>query len=800
MIGAIKHAHRGLSILIVVLIATAVLTPVSALADTNLTIGGQAKIAYANGDDVRLRATPSKSGSIINTISEGSTVDVVDGPVSASDGSVWYQVSFDGDTGYVISDYLALAGGSSSDAPSGPSSNVVGQGLIAGTSGDGVRCRASADGGSSVITVIPEGTFVDLTGSPVGNWQPVNCGGQTGYVNADYVSYDLTGTDNKGDAGRAAAASASATDSSTTAAATGTATVAGTNGDGVRCRSAASSNGQILTVLQEGSSVTLTGDPVGGWQPVICAGQGGFVSNQYLSTGGGSSSGSSSSDSSAAPAVSAASVGNSGTATVSGTNGDGVRCRTGAGTDSSIIVVLSEGTSVALRSGSSGDWQAVVCGGTNGFIFSQYLSTGGSSSSSGGSSSGGSSSGGTGTAYVSGTNGDGVRCRDDASYSGNVISVLAEGTKLTLNGDQTGDWQPVICSGQNGFVFAQYVSSSAPSSSGSSSGGSSSGGSSAPSNSSLSTGDTATVSGTNGDGVRLRSGPSTGSSVITVVAEGKNVKVIDGSTGDWVAVSYSGTSGWINMNYLVAASSGGSSSGGSSSGGGSSSSGGSSSGGLSSGDHAQTTANLNLRYSPSTSSGVAAVAPSGTVVQITGSASSGFYPVDWDGLQGYMSGDYLTATNAALSVRGGSGDPGTSSGGGSSSSGGSSSGGSATGQAIVNYAMQYLGYPYVWATHGPSSFDCSGFTYWVILNTLGIDIGAGTATQIAMGTPVSESQLQPGDLVFFQNTYTWGLSHVGIYIGNGQFIHAENETTGVKISSLSSDYYASRWYGARRLT
>jgi cell wall-associated NlpC family hydrolase len=113
--------------------------------------------------------------------------------------------------------------------------------------------------------------------------------------------------------------------------------------------------------------------------------------------------------------------------------------------------------------------------------------------------------------------------------------------------------------------------------------------------------------------------------------------------------------------------------------------------------------------------------------------------------------------------------------------------------------MQYLGYPYVWATHGPSSFDCSGFTYWVVLNTLGIDIGTGLETQIAAGAPVSQSDLQPGDLVFFQNTFEWGLSHVGIYIGNGQFIHAENESTGVVISDLSSSYYSSHWYGAVRL-
>jgi len=68
------------------------------------------------------------------------------------------------------------------------------------------------------------------------------------------------------------------------------------------------------------------------------------------------------------------------------------------------------------------------------------------------------------------------------------------------------------------------------------------------------------------------------------------------------------------------------------------------------------------------------------------------------------------------------------------------------------------------------------------------------------GTPVAFGDLRPGDLVFFQNTFTWGLSHVGIYVGDGMFIHAQNEETGVVISSLTSTYYATRWYGARRIT
>jgi peptidoglycan DL-endopeptidase CwlO len=67
-----------------------------------------------------------------------------------------------------------------------------------------------------------------------------------------------------------------------------------------------------------------------------------------------------------------------------------------------------------------------------------------------------------------------------------------------------------------------------------------------------------------------------------------------------------------------------------------------------------------------------------------------------------------------------------------------------------------------------------------------------------MGQSVSRDALQPGDLVFFADTFRPGMSHNGIYIGGGQFIHAETESAGVKISDLDADYYRERWYGAVR--
>ncbi|MDQ3657984.1 MAG: C40 family peptidase [Chloroflexota bacterium] len=120
------------------------------------------------------------------------------------------------------------------------------------------------------------------------------------------------------------------------------------------------------------------------------------------------------------------------------------------------------------------------------------------------------------------------------------------------------------------------------------------------------------------------------------------------------------------------------------------------------------------------------------------------------------------------------------------------------GQYIADFALQFQGYPYVWAGNGPGGFDCSGFTQYVLLNTVGIDIGHGVAEQTYSGAWVDWGEWQPGDLVYFAGTYRAGISHTGVYIGDGQFIHAENEGTGVVISSVYSDYYVGHYYGAYR--
>ena len=111
---------------------------------------------------------------------------------------------------------------------------------------------------------------------------------------------------------------------------------------------------------------------------------------------------------------------------------------------------------------------------------------------------------------------------------------------------------------------------------------------------------------------------------------------------------------------------------------------------------------------------------------------------------------------------------------------------------VVGIAMQYLGIPYVYGGSTPAGFDCSGFVMYVYAQ-VGVSLPHNAAAQYGYGTPVDRSELQPGDLVFFN-----GLGHNGIYIGGGSFIHSPHTGDVVKISSMSG-WYTSTYVGARRL-
>ena len=118
---------------------------------------------------------------------------------------------------------------------------------------------------------------------------------------------------------------------------------------------------------------------------------------------------------------------------------------------------------------------------------------------------------------------------------------------------------------------------------------------------------------------------------------------------------------------------------------------------------------------------------------------------------------------------------------------------------VVQAASAFRGTRYVMGGTSRSGFDCSGFVRFILGATNGIALPRTATEQYYHGQPVSAAEAQPGDLVFFKNTYKAGISHVGIYIGGGQFIHAANAHKGVRTDSLSASYYQAHFAGIRRV-
>ena len=182
-------------------------------------------------------------------------------------------------------------------------------------------------------------------------------------------------------------------------------------------------------------------------------------------------------------------------------------------------------------------------------------------------------------------------------------------------------------------------------------------------------------------------------------------------------------------------------------------------------------ASVRMRSQPNTTSQVLGYYNTGDSFRVLGVSGVWLKLVSAGGVTGYMRSDYLVYSDPGLADTGAVPD---------------SPPNAATGEEIVATAMQYLGYPYVWAGMSPETgFDCSGFVNYVY-NMYGYHLHRVSQDIYNYdGQSVAESDLQVGDIVCFGSSAS-SISHVGIYIGNGQFIHASTYTTGVIISDLRS--------------
>lgn len=288
----------------------------------------------------------------------------------------------------------------------------------------------------------------------------------------------------------------------------------------------------------------------------------------------------------------------------------------------------------------------------------------------------------------------------------------------------------------------------------------------------------------NATALRLRKNADTTSQIVATAYQNECV-VIKSQEGDWYRVLYNLQEGYMHKDYLT----------------------------VSTVENAElgygkvTGTTVNLRSGPSTDSSRIGSASKDEKCYILG-MNNGWYKVIHGSNIGYIRSDYLELTEVPYENRASSVSPkyfrlgksiGPAPGASSQNGNAAAKPSNVTGDMIVSKAKQYLGTPYVYGGASPSGFDCSGFVYYV-LSQLGYSVARTPAAQISIGTPVAKSELKPGDIVFFAGTGgASGISHVGIYVGNGQFIHSPNSRSVVSFADLTSGYWSTYYYGARRV-
>ncbi|PFJ08373.1 peptidase P60 [Bacillus cereus] len=353
---------------------------------------------------------------------------------------------------------------------------------------------------------------------------------------------------------------------------------------------------------------------------------------------------------------------------------------------------------------------------------------------------------------------DVLNVRTGAGTEHNVISKVKEGQVLQVIGQENG-WFKVNVNGQTGYVSGDFVT----------------------------TGDktgTTVQQGTgtytvNVSSLNVRTGPSTSHTVLDSVNKGKTVQVV-GEVQDWFKINFNGGTGYVSKDFVTK--------------GGSAvfnetqqpTTNNSTTTVQTGGSYVVNTGALKVRTGPATYNAVIGGVTNGTVLNVTG-AENGWYKINHNGRTGYVSADFVKFVKDGVSNVVTNGNQGTN----QVQKPTAPTGGDTS--SIAGFAKSLDHSPYRATGTTPDGFDCSGFIHYVLNKT-----GHQGARQTVAGywsSKTKTSNPQPGDLVYFQNTYKPGPSHMGVYLGNGQFISAETDKIGVRISSVSNSYWSKHLLG-----
>ena len=355
-----------------------------------------------------------------------------------------------------------------------------------------------------------------------------------------------------------------------------------------------------------------------------------------------------------------------------------------------------------------------------------------------------------------------VNFRTGPGKSYSSMGKIEKGKKVTYLGS-SGNWIKIKYNSKTGYIYKDYISKATTSTSSSTS--------------------TSVRYVKSSDGLNVRKGPSVSYSKITNLPNGTKVTVKSTSNG-WSKITSGSITGYVNSSYLTSKKPSTETSSNTSN------DKNNQTNETSTTKYISASSGLNVRKGPSTSYSVISTLAKGTKVTVK-STSNGWSKITAGSITGYVNSSYLTSKKPSTTTSSNS----------SSSSTNSSTSTSNSASKVISYAKKLLGKPYVWGAQGPNGFDCSGFTYYVFKNSAGITLPRTSSAQSKYGKSVSKSNLKAGDLIFFDTVgpNNGAVTHVGLYIGNGQFIHAASGQGKVVINNLNSSYYVKAYVNARRV-
>ncbi|EJR58379.1 hypothetical protein IIO_04401 [Bacillus cereus VD115] len=521
------------------------------------------------------------------------------------------------------------------------------------------------------------------------------------------------------------------------------------NADVLHVRAGSSTSQDIISRVYNGQSLDVIGEE-NGWFKINHNGKTGFVSGEFVSKKGET---------------------NSNVSTTGGKNkvtADVLRVRTAPNTSSSVSGRVYEGQTLNVI-GQENGWVKINHNGQTGYVSGQFVS--GVSANTGATNDKNQQTvqpaSGNYTVNVSS-----LRVRTGPSTSHTTVASITKGQVVQVVGEVQ-DWFKINYAGQAAYISKDYVTKGGSNENGSQGNNQNN---NQNNNVTVQTGGTYVVNATS---LRVRTGPAAYHSVIGGVLNGTTLNVV-GSEGSWFKVNYQGKTGFVSGEFVKFVK-----------------------GGTATpeqpkqpekpnqgaiGDYYINASALNVRSGEGTNYRIIGALSQGQKVQVI-SENSGWSKINYNGQNGYIGTRFLSKTPVGGAVD----KPNNNNNNQNNNNQNNNNTGNNSGDtsSLLAYAKSMQGVPYVWGGTSANGVDCSGYIYHVF-KKFGHNISRQSVAGYWSSLPKTSSP-QPGDLIYFQNTYKAGPSHMGIYLGGGSFIQSGDK--GVAIASLSNSYWKSHFLG-----